>query len=53
MSRSILILANNDGGLYHFRKELLEEFVKKGNTVYCALPFGEQIENIIKIIENL
>ena len=49
MSKRILILANNDGGLYHFRKELLEEFVKKGNTVYCALPFGEQIENIMKI----
>ena len=49
MSKRILILANNDGGLYHFRKELLEAFVEKGNMVYCALPFEKQIENIKKI----
>lgn len=47
--KNILILANNDGGLYHFRKELLEAFVEKGYTVYCVLPFAEQIENIKKI----
>ena len=49
MIKRILILANNDGGLYHFRKELLEEFVQKGHMVYCALPFGENIANIIDI----
>ena len=47
MSKKILVLANNDVGLYSFRKELLEAFVEKGCAVYCALPFGKQIENII------
>ena len=49
MCKKILVLANNDVGLYSFRKELLEEFVKKGHTVYCVLPFAEKIENIKKI----
>lgn len=39
----ILILANNDIGLYQFRKELIQEFLKK-NTVFISLPYGEMIE---------
>lgn len=46
MSKTILILANADGGLYHFRKELLEAFANKGYKIYCSLPFGENIQNI-------
>ena len=49
MSKKILVLANADGGLYHFRKELLKAFVDKGYSVYCALPFGEKIESIKEI----
>lgn len=49
MSKKILILANADGGLYNFRKELLEAFVKNGYSVHCALPFGEKIPNITEI----
>lgn len=36
----ILILANNDVGLYKFRKELIEELTKQ-NEVYICLPDGE------------
>ena len=39
----ILILANNDIGLYQFRRELIEELLKK-NEVVIALPYGELIE---------
>ncbi len=46
MSKKILIIANADGGLYHFRKELLEAFIKKSYKVYCALPFGEKTDLI-------
>ncbi|MCQ2497408.1 MAG: glycosyltransferase family 4 protein [Lachnospiraceae bacterium] len=41
----ILILANNDVGLYKFRKELLEELVKEHEVIVC-LPNGEWIESI-------
>ena len=41
----ILILANNDVGLYNFRKELIEELVKK-NEVYISLPYGDLIPKL-------
>ena len=43
--KKILILANDSGGLYKFRKELIEE-LKKDNDVYIALPYGEYIEKL-------
>ena len=39
----ILVLANNDIGLYKFRKELLKEFIDRGGEVYISLPDGEFI----------
>lgn len=39
----ILILANNDVGLYQFRKELIEELIKK-HTVVISLPDGKLIK---------
>jgi galacturonosyltransferase len=42
----ILVLANNDVGLYKFRKELLIELINTGNKVYISLPYGEYIENL-------
>lgn len=44
----ILILANNDIGLYKFRKELIEELIK-ANKVYICLPVGEFIEPLEKL----
>lgn len=44
----ILILANNDLGLYKFRRELLECLVKE-HVVYICLPDGEFIENLQEI----
>ena len=44
----ILILANNDVGLYQFRRELIEELLKK-NEVMIALPYGELIEPLKKM----
>lgn len=38
----IMILANNDVGLYQFRKELIEELLKE-NSVVVVLPEGELI----------
>lgn len=39
----IMILANNDVGLYQFRRELIEELLKE-NEVIISLPYGELIE---------
>ncbi len=44
----ILILANNDVGLYKFRKELIEALIKE-NEVYINLPDGKYVENLVSI----
>lgn len=46
MNKKVLILANKDGGLYSFRKELLQKLIGEGNQVYCSFPFGEKTELI-------
>ncbi len=38
--KRILILANNDGGLYHFRFELLRTLKKEYNVI-CCVPKGK------------
>ena len=45
----ILILANNDIGLYNFRKELIERLIEEKNEVYISLPYGERIKDLEKI----
>lgn len=45
----ILVLSNNDVGLYKFRKELIQELIKQNNTVYICLPEGEFIESLKKL----
>lgn len=44
----VLILANKDSGLYQFRKELMEEIVKKYD-LYVSVPDGEFIPDIRKL----
>lgn len=43
MSRKILILANNDTGLWRFRRELLMRLLDEGFEVHISLPFGTHI----------
>jgi galacturonosyltransferase len=45
-SNKILILSNNDVGLYKFRKELLEKFISLNLDVTVALPNGEFVDKI-------
>ncbi len=42
----ILILANNDVGLYKFRKELIQELLKD-HDIYISLPDGDLIQPLI------
>lgn len=44
----VLILANNDVGLYKFRKEVIAEFLKD-NEVFICLPDGEFIANLVEM----
>lgn len=50
-----LILANNSGGLYRFRKELMEQLIEDGHMVYAVTPFDDSIEELkaigIRLIE--
>lgn len=43
----ILILANNDVGLYNFRHELIEALIQK-NEIHIALPYGPKVELLKK-----
>lgn len=45
----ILILANNDVGLYKFRKELIQELIRRGNKVIVSIPDGELVSDIRKL----
>lgn len=42
----ILILANNDTGLFLFRKELLQRLIEEGHTVYVSVPSGTMIQRL-------
>lgn len=45
----ILILANNDVGLYKFRKELIQELIDQGNQVFISLPSGDLVKPLIEM----
>lgn len=44
--KKILLLANNDIGLYNFRKELLERLLAEKYEVYISLPMGERVKDM-------
>lgn len=46
--KKILILANNDVGLYKFRKELIQSLLLD-NEVYISLPYGNLVDELIKL----
>ena len=47
--KKVLILANNDVGLYNFRFELLQRLIAEGYQVYLSLPYGDNIKKMIDI----
>lgn len=46
---TVLILANNDIGLYNFRKELIERLLLKQNRIFIALPFGDRVKDLVEM----
>lgn len=43
----ILVIANNDIGLYKFRKELLQKLIDDDNEVYISLPNGNLVQPMV------
>ena len=44
----VLIIANNDVGLYKFRRELLEELLKH-YEVHISLPYGNYVDDMVSM----
>ena len=49
MGKRILFLVNHDVVIYNFRLELVERFVKDGNEVHISSPYGERIDDLVKL----
>lgn len=45
----ILILANNDVGLYKFRRELIEALLAQKHDVVICLPYGDYVEELVAL----
>jgi galacturonosyltransferase len=47
--KKVLIIGNNDVGLYNFRKELIEKLITDGFLVDFTVPYGEKVELLKKM----
>lgn len=45
----ILFLANDSGGLFNFRKEMVETLLQHNNVVYLCFPFLEHVDDFRKM----
>ncbi len=48
-NKRILVLANNDVGLYRFRKDLLAALLNTGHEVYILLPNGGLVPELVQL----
>ena len=44
---NILFIANDDEGLYKFRKELIEELINRKHKVFISLPYGKFVDILV------
>lgn len=49
LNKRILVLANNDVGLYRFRKDLLAALLGAGHEVYISLPDGGFVSELVQL----
>ena len=47
--RKIAVVANNSGGLFGFRKDLLSACLKKKYSIVCLTPFDTDLDNLSKL----
>ena len=48
-NKRVLILVNHDVVIYNFRLELVERLLSEGYEVHISSPYGERIDDLIKI----
>ena len=48
-NQRILVLANNDVGLYRFRKDLLAALLRAGHAVCISLPNGDFVPELVRL----
>ena len=48
-NKRILVLSNNDVGLYRFRKDLLAALLGAGHEVYISLPDGDFVPELVQL----
>ena len=48
-NKRIMVLANNDVGLYRFRKDLLAALLAAGHEVYISLPGGDFVPKLVQL----
>ena len=48
-NKRILVLANNDVGLYRFRKDLLAALLDAGHEAYISLPDGDFVPELVRL----
>lgn len=48
-NKRIVIIANNDLGLYRFRKDLLAALTEAGHEVYILLPDGDFVSDLVQL----
>lgn len=49
MKKKVLFLVNHDVVIYNFRLELVEKLIEEGYDVYISSPYGERIDDLIKL----
>lgn len=47
--KRILFLVNHDVAIYNFRLEIVERFLADGNEVHISSPYGDRIDDLIKL----
>lgn len=49
MSKKIVIIGNNSGGTYGFRRELIGELIERGCSITVLTPFDTRVDELIKL----
>ena len=49
MKKKVLFLVNHDVVIYNFRLELVEKLIEENYEVYISSPYGERIDDLIKL----
>ena len=49
MNKRVLFLVNHDVVIYNFRLELVERLLNEGYEVHISSPYGERIDDLIKL----